>query len=115
MTGNVVLHHESLEKLGKGGVGVACKAEDLKLTSTCALRFLPADLTNAPASKEKSFHQVNAFSVLRHSNNCVVSATVIFSPSSLETDHPVSMGLRITESMKEETRWTTIRKCCSKL
>jgi len=53
MIGQNGSHYEVLTKLGGGGMGVVCKAEDLKLKRPVALKFLPVDLTSDGAAKRR--------------------------------------------------------------
>jgi tetratricopeptide (TPR) repeat protein/predicted Ser/Thr protein kinase/TolB-like protein len=66
--GRYRINHE----LGKGGMGVVYKAEDVKLKRPVAIKFLPWWLTCEDAAKERFIHEAQAASALDHTNICTI-------------------------------------------
>ena len=70
--GKVVSHYKILEKLGEDGMGVVHKAEDLKLTRTVALKFLPHGLDAHEPERARFLEEARAAAILNHPNICTV-------------------------------------------
>jgi non-specific serine/threonine protein kinase len=70
LEGQTISHYRVLEQLGAGAMGVVCKAEDLLLHRTVALKSLsPAVLADA-TQKHSLLEEARAASVLDHPNIC---------------------------------------------
>jgi serine/threonine protein kinase len=65
-----------LEGIGHGGMGVVCKAEDIKLQRTVALKFLSSRLADSTEFKERFLVEARAAAALSHPNICVIHEIV---------------------------------------
>lgn len=68
MIGKTVSHYKILEEVGRGGMGVIYKAEDIKLKRIDALKFLPAAYTQDLEARERFEREAQAAATLNHPN-----------------------------------------------
>ncbi len=64
--------YKTVEEIGRGGMGVVYKAEDVKLKRFVALKFLPPHLMDSPELKERFVVEAQAAAALNHPNICVI-------------------------------------------
>src|SRR5215471_1799284 len=68
--GQTISHYKVLEQLGVGSMGVVCKAEDLLLHRTVALKALSPAVLADTSQKHSLLEEARAASVLDHPNIC---------------------------------------------
>jgi len=72
MIGRQILQFKVLEELGRGGMGVVYKAQDLKLDRFVALKFLSPQLGEDEEDKTRFVREAKAASTLDHPNICTI-------------------------------------------
>jgi TolB-like protein/Tfp pilus assembly protein PilF len=64
--------YKIIDEIGRGGMGVVYKAEDMKLKRCVALKFLPPHLMDSPELKARFLIEAQAAAALSHPNICVI-------------------------------------------
>jgi serine/threonine protein kinase len=68
LAGRPLAHYRLVEKIGSGGMGVVCRAEDTHLDRTVAIKVLPADAVADPERRRRFVQETKAASALNHAN-----------------------------------------------
>jgi serine/threonine-protein kinase len=72
MIGRTISHYRIQSTLGKGGMGIVYKAEDIRLGRSVAIKFAPESMAKDRISVERLQREARAVSVLNHPNVCTL-------------------------------------------
>jgi len=64
--------YKIFEEIGRGGMGIVYKAEDIRLQRTVALKVLLPQISDDPELKERFLIEARAAAALSHPNICVI-------------------------------------------
>ena len=96
LEGKTISHYRILERIGRGGMGVVYKAEDLRLGRYVALKLLPHVLASEPEARQRFEREARAASALNHPSICTV-----YEIDESEDLHLMAMELIEGETLQE--------------
>ena len=97
MVGQTISHYKVLSEVGRGGMGVVYKAEDLKLKRQVALKFLRPDVLEDEEHRERFLREAQAAAALDHPNICTVHEI-----DEVEGETFIAMALLEGQTVKEK-------------
>jgi len=90
--------YKIISELGRGGMGIVYRAEDIRLQRTVALKFLPPELASDEEARERFVQEARAASALDHNNICT-----IYEIADSEDEHFfIAMAYYEGQSLKEK-------------
>ena len=92
MIGKTVLHYKILEELGRGGMGIVCRARDPKLNRVVAIKVLAPELAANPNARRRFLREAQAAAAISHPHVVTIHAVDEGTPASGRCQPPDKIG-----------------------